>query len=147
VPAAPLSTAERTELDGHLAAIDQNGLGHVRIVAPHLHPAVFNAGATVIDALALAWTGGKPRGPGAWDMFVREFVGDTHVGLYEHLRNPGLHNLSASAHIVLVSGARDRRHHRQEQAGMLYLHTEESPRTSNTASTSSANGCAKTVCP
>jgi hypothetical protein len=77
VPAAPLSDAQQTELEGHLAAIDQNGLGHVRIVAPNLHPAVFNAGAIVIDTLALAWTGGKHAGSKAWDMFVREFVGET----------------------------------------------------------------------
>jgi hypothetical protein len=106
VPPAPLSSNEKNELTQHFHAIDRNGMDRVRVLATQPNFGVFTSGAIVIDALALAWTGGKGGGPDAWAAFVREFIGEDFATLRDSLRNPGLHNLSAAADVVFTSATR-----------------------------------------
>ncbi len=128
---APLTTEERRELSDHFAALDSSGLETVRILAKHPMSGVFNSGASLIDALALAWTGGRGRGRAAWAAFVREFIGEDFVPLHDELRNPQLH--SAAANIALTSGNKDRGLHRKTVGGFYHLHTEEFARDLETA--------------
>jgi hypothetical protein len=130
---APLTTEERRELSDHFAALDSSGLETVRILAKHPMSGVFNSGASLIDALALAWTGGRGRGRAAWAAFVREFIGEDFVPLHDELRNPQLHNFSAAANIALTSGNKDRGLHRKTVGGFYHLHTDEFARDLETA--------------
>jgi hypothetical protein len=124
VAAVPLSQADRDDLVGHLDAIESR-LDTVGILASLPTPDVFTVGLPVLDALALAWTGGKGKGSDAWEDFVHEFIGDDFEELYTDLRNLALHNLGASPGIRLVSDSEDRSLHRKKLGGHYYLHTEE----------------------
>lgn len=123
----PLTNDELVRLGAYFQRIEETDLRDVRALAVGGGGmGVFRLVAALVDALALAYAGGKGNGATAWRGFVTKYLPE-HGDLaneYSGFRSTGLHNLSAAPHIVFISGRRDAALHRTRTGGILHLHAE-----------------------